>query len=544
MDGVGGGAGRGTAAAVDPWAVLPDSVRILRREDGARFARVAARIWIGGDRSIPELMIQRLDAEPRVGAGDHHADLRGLDLESLAWALEAAAVAGMDARWRLTVDAVERWRFSDEELVGLPLAPNAQPDPDPVFDALAKVAEEQHFSNRADVRRVNAAVAAWRIARTEEDPGAANTPYQNGFFQDLGLQLGVAGMTAKSLVHTAERIERDLPGIWARFLEAAHPWRAMQHVRTAIEDLRDDVLPRFDEAAVDLLATTPVPKLPDALRRLAERLQARTADDRHDAAMRRRSVTIDPAADGMGWLHAYLPMEALAGLDHQLTKAAIAARRSADAPVGIGALRADILQDGLIDALSRDETRSDALVPARRGVKARVTVTIPAMSVLGHSTAPATLLGYGPIGLRTAARLAGEATCWVRVLTDPFTGAALDLGRRSYRPTADMRAMLRVLDGGGRGPGCPRGPEDVEVDHNRPFNQDGERGGTRIDNLMLLSRFDHDLKTAGETQVKLLRDRTGIFTTRAGNRYVTRPPDPLEPTPVPPELVDPDDCPF
>jgi hypothetical protein len=346
------------------------------------------------------------------------------------------------------------------------------------------------------------------------------------------------------MVHCADRIERVLPAVWERFVAGEHPWRAMQMVHAATDGLAEEVLPRFDEEAVVVLAETPVPQLPDALRRLAERLQASTAEDRHAKAMQRRSVTIDPAADGMGWLHAYLSMEALAGIDHQLTKAALAERKRSDGAGGIGVLRADILQDGLIDALSRDATRSDALVPARRGIQAKVAVLIPAMTVLGHSTAPATLQGYGVIGMKTALRLAGEAKSWVRVLTDPFSGAFLNLGRKKYRPTADMRTMLRLLDGGGRGPGCTRGPEDTEVDHNRSFRLHGEQGETAIDNLMLLSRFDHGQKTAGETDVGLLKDRTGIFTTRSGNRYVTRPPDPLVATPVPPQLVDPDDVPF
>ena len=535
-----------TEAGADRWAVLPDSVRILARPDGTRIGRVAERVWMTGGPFVPELMVQRLHAEPREDpAGDHHTDLRGFVEETRAWALEAAASAGLEPRlWRLTIEAIERWAVDSRELDSLPFAPNAKPDPDPVFEALAVASDEQRFMNRAEFRRIRAAVAAWRLAQREEPPGAANTPYLNGFFQDLGLQIGVAGGTAKSMVHAADRIERCLPAVWQRFVAADHPWRAMQAVHAATDGLHDGALPQFDDGAVVVLAETPVPQLPEVLRRLAERLQASTADDRHEHAMQRRSVTIEPAADAMGWLHAFLPMVALQGIDHQLTKAALAERkRSADAG-GIGVLRADILADGLIDALSRDETRSDALVPKRRGIQAKVAILIPAMTALGRSDAPATLQGYGVIGLRTALRLAGDAKSWVRVLTDPFTGAILNIGRRKYRPTADMRTLLRLLDGGGRGPGCTRVPHDTEVDHNRSFWLHDEQGDTAIDNLMLLSRFDHGQKTAGETDVGLLKDRTALFTTRTGNRYVTRPHDPPVPTPVPLDLIDPDDCPF
>ena len=61
---------------------------------------------------------------------------------------------------------------------------------------------------------------------------------------------------------------------------------------------------------------------------------------------------------------------------------------------------------------------------------------------------------------------------------------------------------------------------------------------------MLLSRSDHGTKTAGEVDVDLLLDRTAVWETRSGNKYVTRPHDPPEATPIPPELIDADDCPF
>jgi hypothetical protein len=141
-------------------------------------------------------------------------------------------------------------------------------------------------------------------------------------------------------------------------------------------------------------------------------------------------------------------------------------------------------------------------------------------------------------------KLAGEAKSWVRVLTDPFTGTILNLGRTKYRPTEDMRALIRLLDGGGRGPGRPRGPNEVDLDHAASFWKDDEGGETSVDNLVLLSRSDHGLKTAGVAKTDLLLDRTLVWETASGNKYVTRPLDPLQPTPVPPELIDEDDCPF
>ena len=500
---------------------------------------------MGGSALIPELLVQRLHAVPRDGAGDHHADLRGVVEETRAWALEQAAAAGLDpVSWRLTLELVERWTVDPAEVASLPVAPNAKPDPDPVFEALAVAGEQQTFLHRAEFRRVRAAVAAWRLAQAVEGEGASDTHYLIGFFQDLGLTLGVAGSTAKNMVHAAYRIEQSLPQVWAVFRDARVPWRAMQAVHAAIDGLHDEVLPAFDEQAVTVLDETPTVLLKDALRRLAERLQASTADDRHDAAMRRRSVTVEAARDGMGWLHAYLPMTAVKAIDHQLQKAAIHERQRSKDAGGIGVLRADILQDGLIDALAKDSTRPDALVPARRGIQPKIGILIPAMTALGHSDVPPILQGYGPIGIRTALKLAGEAKSWIRVLTDPFTGAVVNIGRTRYRPTSDMRTLLRLLDGGGEALGARETRTTPRSITTGPSGCMANRATPRSTTSCCCPTSTTAPKTAGETDVGMLKDRTAIFTTASGNRYVTRPHDPPEPTPVPLDVIDEGDCPF
>jgi hypothetical protein len=480
---------------------------------------------------------------------DAHAGIAHLDSETRGWVLQTLGDAGMDpAAWSVRLELTD-WTDVPAALRGsLPYAPSAMPEPNPLFAALAAVEDEQRFLQKREAARVVAALRAWRVAMEDEGrPGASNTPYQKGFFLDLGAKLKVADSTAKTLVHTAARLERDLPLVWGRFIAGRVPWRAVQMVHTAIDGLDDAVLPAFDAAAVKKLDEVLIQSLPDSLRRLAERLQPTTADERHDRAAVRRRYTVEPAADGMGWLHLFAPMVELLATDHQITKQAVAAHGTAGQRRGIPALKADLLRDGLRAFLRTDADpahEDDVLVPGRMGVEPRVGILIPALTALGHSTVAPTLQGYGPIGIRTALNIAGHATSWIRVLTDPFTGAFLNIGRNKYRPTTDMRTFIRLLDGGSRGPGAPRGPDESDFDHNEPYWQHGGDGETSIQNLVLLSRSDHGIKTAGEADVDLLLDRTLIWETRSGNKYVTRPPDPPEPTPVPPELIDPDDCPF
>ena len=209
---------------------------------------------------------------------------------------------------------------------GIPWAPNAPPVPDPVFAASAAVEDEQRLLQHREAARVVAALRAWpRSQGVEGRPGPANTPYQKGFFLDLGAKLRVAASTAKTLVHTAERL-------------AAGPAVGLGAVRGGAaavagdaDRARGDRRPgrrgaaRVRRAAVAKLESVLMTGLADALRRLAERLQPTTADDRHERAAARRRYTVEAGADGMGWLHLYAPMAELLGMDHQVTKQAVAA---------------------------------------------------------------------------------------------------------------------------------------------------------------------------------------------------------------------------
>ena len=75
-------------------------------------------------------------------------------------------------------------------------------------------------------------------------------------------------------------------------------------------------------------------------------------------------------------------------------------------------------------------TRLHRAPAGHRGLRADVHVTVPAGTLLGLCDEPGELAGYGPIPASMARRLAGDGT-WRRVLTDPASGAILDVGRRA-----------------------------------------------------------------------------------------------------------------
>lgn len=129
--------------------------------------------------------------------------------------------------------------------------------------------------------------------------------------------------------------------------------------------------------------------------------------------------------------------------------------------------------------------------PSPRASRPTVIVTIPALALLGHSTEPATLDGYGPIDLDTARRLAGDATSWVRLLTHPIDGTPLALDRKTYRVPVALRRWLGVTSPTCVFPGCGRAAADCDIDHRDAW---AEGGTTDDDNLDPTCRHHHRLK--------------------------------------------------
>ena len=106
--------------------------------------------------------------------------------------------------------------------------------------------------------------------------------------------------------------------------------------------------------------------------------------------------------------------------------------------------------------------------PVPRGQRPQILVTVPAGTLLGLGGEPAHLAGYGPIPDALARELAQDGV-WRRVLTDPATGAVLDVGRSQHDPPADLDRFVRVRDGMCRFPGCRRQAAGCDLDHTVPY---------------------------------------------------------------------------
>lgn len=162
-------------------------------------------------------------------------------------------------------------------------------------------------------------------------------------------------------------------------------------------------------------------------------------------------------------------------------------------------------------------------LPVGRRVRptGEIRVTVSAETLLGISSAPGELDGYGPITAAHARHLAHRAgTTWRRLLTDPTSGVVLDIGRSRYRPPQGLADLVATrYSGRCTRPGCPNRGRDL--DHVRPW----EAGGDTSDrNLHPTCRGCHTAKHSGWT-VTLHDDVTVTWTAPNGHSLSTRPTD-------------------
>lgn len=318
-------------------------------------------------------------------------------------------------------------------------------------------------------------------------------------------------------------------------------------------------------------------RLRPAAEALAERFQPRTVSERHRDARADRAVTVTDRPDGMGELTYVGPATLVHGIYDRLTQQARAVRNASTAQPGAsfgpaaeaastpegaaagasdgagavasGQTTSDCAPELIADARTIDQLRADIfadmlLTSAPQvdptltadpslgfgglgAIRAIVHVTVPALSLAGLSDDPAELVGRAPIDIETARHLAGIATGWDRVLSDPVTGGILAVDR--YTPGADLKRFLRARDEHCRFPGCRQPVHRCDIDHGK----DWALGGTTCaHNLHHLCRRHHTLKHATPWQVRNLGGGVLEWTSPTGKIYVDDLPSRVRFTPT------------
>jgi hypothetical protein len=187
--------------------------------------------------------------------------------------------------------------------------------------------------------------------------------------------------------------------------------------------------------------------------------------------------------------------------------------------------------------------RAGTPMPSRR--KPLVQVTTSIATLLGLSSDPGYLAGYGPIDPKLVRTLAQDAT-WQGMLTDlletanhhlwgapdtgfdPISDDALGHGVPAavrYRPDAGTVALVRSRDQHCRFPGYTVDARRCELDHVAPFDPAApDLGGLTIaSNLQCLCKFHHQLKTAGLWRATAAPDGAIAWTSSYGECHTTAP---------------------
>lgn len=296
------------------------------------------------------------------------------------------------------------------------------------------------------------------------------------------------------------------------------------HVRTIVEyglAIRDaDARARYELAVLERAGSV----TPGRLRRFAQLAAVRMAEgsfeERHRRARQERRVSVTELGDGMSQLVHTLPTVLAEGVWDRLTQQAKAIALAGD-PRSYDQIRADLVAELLLTGQPSGDP--DAPHAAGVGIRAEVSVVVPVLTLLGKSEEPATITGKGPIDLATARALAGNATHWLRILTDPVTD--LVLSADTYRPSKRLRRYLEARDGRCRFPTCNRSARRSDIDHTVAW----EDGGTTVpDNLEVLCRGHHTLKhyrAKHRPPWKVRQSASGEleWTTPGGRRVLDRP---------------------
>jgi Domain of unknown function (DUF222) len=386
------------------------------------------------------------------------------------------------------------------------------------LDRVIRAAQAEQFRRIESARVLAAEVEGVTDASSPVDREFAT----RAFVAELATTLVLHEATAGGLVADALRLTGEFPATLAALAAGSIRVSRVRSLLEVASTLPAECVPEFEAAALERGSREMPSAFRRRIRRLRERMHPEPLDDRRQRAAEERRVCLEPVEDGMAWLSLYLEAERGVAIIAHLDRLADA-RQVADS-VGdrltLAQLKLDLAADLL---LGRSHAESDSLLGV---VTPKVYVTVPVLTLLGHSEDPAELDGYGPIDADTARRLAAHAPSFRRILTHPETGAYLSYGRNTYRVPADLAGYLRVRDGGCRFPGCSRMAAGCDVDHTTDW---ATGGATRHDNLAHLCRKHHRLKHRTGWRMSQLPGGEIRWTSPAGREYISTPAHPFRP---------------
>jgi hypothetical protein len=229
-----------------------------------------------------------------------------------------------------------------------------------------------------------------------------------------------------------------------------------------------------DGALAGRLAGKDPAQIRRAARDLVHRIDGDGANERAVKRREDRKIELCHEDDAMATLLAYLPAETASAIYSRVDTIARTVKTPGEDRT-LEQLRADVLSDLLLGKLT-----------GHCGVLGTIFLHIPIGTALGITEHGCVLEGHGPVPGEIARRILNDpSSVWRKVLTDPGSGAVLDVGRTRRRPPAALSELVRVRDRECRMIGCHRPAHRCELDHVKPWHA---HGITSSDNLDCLCR--------------------------------------------------------
>nr|WP_104195330.1 DUF222 domain-containing protein [Cryobacterium sp. M25] len=258
------------------------------------------------------------------------------------------------------------------------------------------------------------------------------------FVTELSCTLRLPVRSAENLIAESQTLLHELPATRAALHDGSITYRHAQVLINQSWSLPAEALAGFEQALLQSAPHLTVSNLKNKARIMRERLHPESITARHQKSLADRTVIFEPEADGMASLSWHDSAEKVKAAHDRLTVMGMSLQGPNETRT-LTQLRADVFEDLILDGVTASGVG--------QGIRGSVHVTVPVMTLLGHSEQPGHLEGYGPIDPDTAREIAAGAPGFIRILTHPETGVVLSVGRTfiSRGPTSGQPGRRHPL---------------------------------------------------------------------------------------------------
>ena len=281
-----------------------------------------------------------------------------------------------------------------------------------------------------------------------------------------------------------------LPSVLAALREGRIPWTVARAIGDQASHLSDEDAAELDRGIAALLARVRTyRKALNLARKLAIAIDPKGSERRWRERKRGADATLRRLPEGGTLLTTEFD-----GVDGPIVMAqieALAARLEAEGTCSGGAARVEAHRRLVLAGAAGlsacpccgPETARRTRTSRRRG-RTQVVIHVPLDTAMGVSDAPGWVEGWGPVtAQQLRQRIFDDELCtWSRLIYDPLTGVALDVGRTRYRPPKPLLDLIHARDGGCTMPTCDHtaATRTLVADHEKSWAEYGETADTNL----------------------------------------------------------------